>query len=259
MIPCVLKAPTEGLCPMMPLSAAGIRTEPAVSVPMEKSTRPRATATAQPELDPPGTRDGSPAHAGCPTGHRTPAIPVAKRSMVFLPTSMAPAASRRRTTCADCWRGSGLIPGRVCIAVVVHAATSIISLTEKNRPASGPALAPRSSIRFASERSASCVLLCVHSVVSGKLAPSAGHNRPRRSLALGRSASGKVLNCPISSSAGSTFAVGGRLWSGFSSEHMQYPRFCASEAVDVTCPPSSVPARTTWETSRSWRNASRPV
>jgi hypothetical protein len=38
---------------MMPLKAAGTRPEPAVSVPREKSTRPLATATAEPELEPP--------------------------------------------------------------------------------------------------------------------------------------------------------------------------------------------------------------
>jgi hypothetical protein len=35
------------------LKPAGTRPEPAVSVPSAKGTRPRATATAEPELDPP--------------------------------------------------------------------------------------------------------------------------------------------------------------------------------------------------------------
>ena len=37
----------------MLLNAAGTRPEPAVSVPSEKRTSPAATATAEPELEPP--------------------------------------------------------------------------------------------------------------------------------------------------------------------------------------------------------------
>ena len=42
----------------MPLKAAGTRPEPAVSVPRAKSTRPSATAVAEPELEPPLMRVG---------------------------------------------------------------------------------------------------------------------------------------------------------------------------------------------------------
>ena len=42
----------------MPLHAAGTRPEPAVSVPRARSTSPAATATAEPELEPPGIRPG---------------------------------------------------------------------------------------------------------------------------------------------------------------------------------------------------------
>ena len=45
--------PRLGLIPTMPLSAAGIRPDPAVSVPIARSQMPSATATADPELDPP--------------------------------------------------------------------------------------------------------------------------------------------------------------------------------------------------------------
>ena len=50
----------------MLLSAAGTRPEPAVSVPSEKETIPRATATAEPEEEPPGTISGSMALRGTP-------------------------------------------------------------------------------------------------------------------------------------------------------------------------------------------------
>ena len=52
-------APNVGFRPTRLLSPAGIRPEPAVSVPSAKLTMPRATATAEPEDDPPGTIDGS--------------------------------------------------------------------------------------------------------------------------------------------------------------------------------------------------------
>src|SRR5262245_58892808 len=53
--PSVLNRPGVGLRPTMLLKPAGTRPEPAVSVPSEKLTRPVETATADPELDPPGT------------------------------------------------------------------------------------------------------------------------------------------------------------------------------------------------------------
>ena len=40
--------------PTIPLSEAGILTEPPVSVPIAKAAKPDATATAEPLLDPPG-------------------------------------------------------------------------------------------------------------------------------------------------------------------------------------------------------------
>jgi len=51
--PLVERRPLVGLRPTMLLNAAGTRPEPAVSVPRAKSTWPEATATAEPELEPP--------------------------------------------------------------------------------------------------------------------------------------------------------------------------------------------------------------
>src|SRR5262245_29631571 len=51
--PVVLNNPRVGLSPMRLLNAAGTRPEPAVSVPSENAHRDLATATADPELDPP--------------------------------------------------------------------------------------------------------------------------------------------------------------------------------------------------------------
>ncbi len=64
--PAALSRPRVGLSPTMPLKAAGTRPEPAVSVPRATSTSPRATATADPELEPPLTRSGSATERGAP-------------------------------------------------------------------------------------------------------------------------------------------------------------------------------------------------
>src|ERR1044071_5516665 len=56
--PLVLSRPHVGLSPTILLNAAATRPEPAVSVPSAKLTRPEATATADPELDPPDTYSG---------------------------------------------------------------------------------------------------------------------------------------------------------------------------------------------------------
>ena len=53
--PRVLQRPLVGFKPTRWLNAAGTRPEPAVSVPSAKATRPAATATAEPELEPPLT------------------------------------------------------------------------------------------------------------------------------------------------------------------------------------------------------------
>src|SRR5207237_2111850 len=51
--PAALNAPRVGFSPTMLLQPAGTRPEPAVSVPSENTTTPRATTDAEPELDPP--------------------------------------------------------------------------------------------------------------------------------------------------------------------------------------------------------------
>ena len=55
-----------GLKPTMPQSAAGIRNEPPVSLPMAISHMPSATATAPPEVEPPGMRLRSAGLPGVP-------------------------------------------------------------------------------------------------------------------------------------------------------------------------------------------------
>ncbi len=48
--------PTVVFSPAMPHRAAGMRTEPPVSLPMATGASPAATATAEPDEEPPGTR-----------------------------------------------------------------------------------------------------------------------------------------------------------------------------------------------------------
>ena len=55
-MPCLLTNPTVGLNPTIPFTEAGHDIEPFVSVPIATSTKPEATATAEPELDPQGLR-----------------------------------------------------------------------------------------------------------------------------------------------------------------------------------------------------------
>ena len=55
-----------GLNPVMPQSAAGIRTEPPVSVPRAATAMRSATDTAAPDDDPPGTRVRSAGLPGVP-------------------------------------------------------------------------------------------------------------------------------------------------------------------------------------------------
>src|SRR5438874_476124 len=64
--PRALTRPRVGFSPTMLLNDAGTRPEPAVSVPSAKATRPAATATAEPELDPPGMKAGSKGFGGTP-------------------------------------------------------------------------------------------------------------------------------------------------------------------------------------------------
>jgi len=64
--PVALSTPLVGFKPTMLLKPAGTRPDPAVSVPRENETTPDATATAEPELDPPETYSGSNTLDGMP-------------------------------------------------------------------------------------------------------------------------------------------------------------------------------------------------
>ena len=90
--------PTVVLSPTVPQSAAGIRTDPPVSVPRAIGTRPAATATPEPLLEPPGAW-GTRCHGLCgvPWSWLMPTPPNANCTVCVLPSSTMPAADSRRT------------------------------------------------------------------------------------------------------------------------------------------------------------------
>ena len=75
--PFELKVPQVGLRPTILFSAAGIRPEPPVSVPIEKETCWSETETAEPELEPPAIYSELNAEEQGPYGDRVPFKPVA--------------------------------------------------------------------------------------------------------------------------------------------------------------------------------------
>ena len=89
------------MSPDTPQNAAGIRIEPPVSVPSASATAPVASATAEPPLEPPGTRAGS---CGFRHGGKcglTLVMPHANSCVSVLPTTIAPASFARRTNSAS--------------------------------------------------------------------------------------------------------------------------------------------------------------
>src|SRR6185436_16397857 len=72
--PIRLTRPRPGFRPTTPQTAAGMRTEPPVSLPSAASQKPLATATAEPEEEPPGARCTPASHGfqGAPTARFVP-------------------------------------------------------------------------------------------------------------------------------------------------------------------------------------------
>ena len=83
-------SPRDGFSVDVPQSADGIRSEPAVSVPVAAGVMPAASAAAEPPLEPPGER--SSAH-GLPTWSVVP--PTANSCVWTCPSSTMPAAASR--------------------------------------------------------------------------------------------------------------------------------------------------------------------
>ena len=144
--------PRVGLQPTIPFIAAGTRPDPAVSVPSAKETSPAATATADPELDPPETSRPPKTLSQAPNGERTPVSPVANWSRLVFPTRIPPASSRRRT---DSALRAGQYANAGHAAVVGRPAASMLSLIAKGMPNIGrPDMSPARSRRSRASSSA---------------------------------------------------------------------------------------------------------
>src|SRR6478735_2749999 len=115
--------------PAIPQQAAGIRTEPPVSVPRATSASPAATATAEPLDDPPGSRPGSSGFTGVPDHEFTPLADQHSSVRLVLPTIRAPARRAAATTGASAITGHPAVVGRPSI--------SMQSLTASRGPSPG--------------------------------------------------------------------------------------------------------------------------
>src|SRR4051812_5273838 len=90
-------SPWVGLKPTVPVQAAGMRTEPPLSVPIAASARPAASAAALPPLDPPGVRSGAIGLGTQPKWSFSLVTPHANSCRLVFPTLTYPPASRSAT------------------------------------------------------------------------------------------------------------------------------------------------------------------
>src|SRR5450755_2733289 len=124
----------------MPVTAAGCRIEPPVSVPIASGASNPATAALDPPDEPPGIRVRSHGLRVTPYAEFSVDEPIANSSMLVLPTMTMPASRSLRTTVASY---GGRQPSRIFEPHVVG--TPCIASTSFNAsgtPASGPRVAP---------------------------------------------------------------------------------------------------------------------
>ncbi len=121
MMPVRLSSPWVARNPTRLFSAAGIRIEPQVSLPIPAAAKLAATAAPVPPLEPPGTRSSWYGLRVNPKREPMLVIPYANSCMVALARMTAP-ASRRRVTRNASWGGiqprSTFDPAEVSISVV---------------------------------------------------------------------------------------------------------------------------------------------
>ena len=129
--------PKLGFSPTLPQNAAGMRTEPAPSVPTPSGPSPAATAAAVPPDDPPGVFVGSHGLRVMPVSGELVSPLHPNSGVVVLPMSTAPASrSRAVTGCVDVPRLVGVdgaaAPQRRPARVRIR------SLIDTGTPSSGP-------------------------------------------------------------------------------------------------------------------------
>ena len=155
--PWQLTRPNVTLRPVSPFQADGIRTEPPVSVPMAHGARRAPTATPEPELLPPGARwmARSQGFQGVPICRFVPHAPIANSTVRVLPSTMSPAAMRRRARVAVA--GETRASQTFEPLVVIRPSRSMMSLraigTPWNRPTAWPARRARSAALAAARAS----------------------------------------------------------------------------------------------------------
>ena len=170
--PCRLTRPQPGFSPVRPVTELGMRIEPPVSEAMLPKQSPAATATALPPEDAPGQRPASHGLRGVlPGGRYSPKTPSDRRSV---PSSTAPAASRRRITVAV-W--VAMARERIGMpAVLATPAMSKRSFTAIGTPCIGPSRMP-----LASASSARRAMSSARSAVTVTKARNCGSSRAMRS------------------------------------------------------------------------------
>ncbi len=128
----------------MPVTAAGWRMEPPVSVPMASGAWKAARAAEEPPPEPPGILVRS---HGLPVGPYalfSVEDPMANSSMLVLPRMTTSASLRRLVTVASY---GGIQPSRIFEPTVVGTPSVVkMSLSASGTPASGPSFSPRSRL-----------------------------------------------------------------------------------------------------------------
>src|SRR5690625_5028379 len=99
--PRALTIPELGRSPHTPVTAAGFRIDPPVSVPNAKGTMPLATATAEPPLDPWAVRLRSQGLRQDPNTSFSVVLPHANSWRFVFPIGIAPASRSCLTTTAS--------------------------------------------------------------------------------------------------------------------------------------------------------------
>ena len=131
---------TVGRNPTTLPHAAGLRSEPPVSLPSAVATMRQASATAAPPLDPPALRPRPHGLRVTPYTWLKVCEPAPNSGVLVLPTATAPAAFMRATSNES---AAGRCPANSGDPyVVVKSAVSVRSLWAVTSPASGPGSSP---------------------------------------------------------------------------------------------------------------------
>ena len=162
-----------GFSPNSPQAAAGIRIEPAPSVPSAAAASPAATAVPEPPLEPPLVRDGSHGLSVAPKASDSVAHIASSSGTCVLPRITQPAARSRATTSASAAHGCPECASEP--RIVTCPATSVSSLIAIGTPLSGGA-SPDDRRASAASASASA-----SSASTTRYARSRGSRRPIRS------------------------------------------------------------------------------